>query len=135
MQREIGGRDVQSGIVKHAGVEYLGIIVGGVRVNAQRFSGAKTVRALILIPDRYPNLPPLGIYVDRPYSVDGTRHFVKRSYHGAPSLNSLGWYWWCHAIGGFDGKRQAGWRPTGDPTKGHNLATIMAAARVQFATA
>lgn len=132
LEREAGIRDIQKGIVKAGGVNYLGIIVGGLRVNAQRFNGAKTVRALILVPERYPNLPPLGVYVDRPYEVDGTRHFVRRGYHGAPTLEANGWYWWCHALGGFDGGHVGRWRPSGDPTMGHNLATVLVAARVQL---
>lgn len=133
--REIGGHGasgdrIKMGKVSVGGKEYIGVLVRGLGVNPRHFHGVKSVNALLLVPNNYPTAPPLGCYVDRPYKVDSS-HFVQGGYHGAPSLQDQGWRWFCHGVGGFDsGSRRSLWRPGARPEDGHNLASVLAAARV-----
>lgn len=131
--REVGSVQVSKGTVSVGGTTYLGVMLRGLRVDAARFGGSKSVGMLILLPPHYPCTPPLGVYLDRPYEMARSKHFVRKGGHGAPSLVKRGWYWYCHALGGFEGeKARKRWRPAGDPAGGHNLATVVAAARVSL---
>lgn len=133
LAREIGGGGdrVQTGLLRIAGKEYLGVIVKRLAVSPQRFPGNKSVKLPALLPLGYPMTPPVGVYVDLPYKVSGESHLTGKGYHGAPTLTDKGWYWYCHAMGGFDSSRsQQLWRPAAQPDQGHNLATIIATARV-----
>lgn len=135
LAREIGGRGtdgerIKVGRVRVGQREYTGVIIENLSVNPGSFGGVKSVRALLLLPPDYPRQPPIGVYVNRKHNV-ATPHFVHRGYHGAPTLKDKGWYWFCHGVGGLDaGTRRRLWRPAPEPADGHNLATVVAAARV-----
>lgn len=135
LAREIGGTGpdesrIKMGKVSLDGREYVGVIIEALAVNPAMFHGAKAVRALVLLPPEYPDVPPLGIYVNRDHVV-ASSHFVRKGYHGAPSLQNQGWRWFCHGVGTFDTtQRRTLWRPAANPHEGHNLATAVAAARV-----
>ena len=131
LEKELhGNASVKLGIVEVRGKEYLGVIVPGLRVNPERFGGIKAVSVLVLLPPEYPYVPPIGIYLDRPYDLDN-EHFSHLAGHGAPTLVESGWYWFCYAFGGFNGAAaRKAWRPKPRPEDGHNLATVIAAARV-----
>ena len=123
---------IQLGQINIKNVNYIGLIARGLPVNPALFSNNKTVSLLILIPPQYPTLPPLGVYVDRPYKMKST-HFVQRGYHGAPSLEKRGWRWFCSSFGGFSDKQRGNaWKPSNDITSGHNLATVLVGARVML---
>ncbi|NTW98390.1 MAG: hypothetical protein HGB35_00325 [Geobacteraceae bacterium] len=129
--REIGGQvhnRMKMGLVPAGGRQYLGVIIENLAVNPRRFGGAKAVRAMLLLPAEYPRLPPLGVYVNRQHEV-ASSHFVGKGYHGAPTLVDEGWYWFCHGVGGFDAVE---WKPAALPEDGHNLATVVAAARCRM---
>ncbi len=112
--------------------KYIGLIARGLPVNPACFGNHKSVSMLVLIPPQYPTLPPLGVYVDRPYQIK-SGHFVERGYHGAPSLEQSGWRWFCSSFGGFsDRSRGNAWRPSDDIVSGHNLATVLVGARVML---
>jgi len=134
LAKEIGGgvnERVQMGTLTIAGKEYLGVIVKRISVSPDRFPGHKSVKILMLLPQGYPMTPPVGVYVDLPYKVSGESHLTGKGYHGAPTLTEKGWYWYCHAMGGFDSNRSNQlWKPAAKPDQGHNLATIIAAARI-----
>ncbi len=135
LAHEIGGLGPSSDRVKIGGVvigtqRYLGVIIENLGVNPRCFFGTKSVRALLLLPPVYPRVPPLGIYVNRRHRVTST-HFIGRSTYGVPDLVNQGWYWFCHGVGSLDQPHlQALWRPAANPADGHNLATVVAAARV-----
>ncbi len=134
MAAEVGGNSVnsdriQAGKLSVGGKEYIGVIVRNLSVRPESFARqVKSVNALILVPGEYPRIPPLGIYVDQPYKA-ASSHFVHKGYYGAPSLHEKGWYWFCHGFGNFNSET-ASWHPTASPTEGHNLATVLAGARV-----
>jgi hypothetical protein len=92
--------------------------------------GVQRLKMLVLVPQDYPRIPPLGVYLDQPYDAE-SRHFTRAGYHGAPTLTSRGWYWFCTAFGDFDAPGVA-WRATPDPEDGHNLATVITGARVSL---
>lgn len=135
LAREIGAGRMEDrlslGSVRVDNREYLGIRVSGLPVPAENFGSVKSVNMLILLPENYPRVPPLGVYLDRPYKAKSS-HFVHRGYHGAPSLNERGWYWFCHAFGNFDNRGSA-WKPAPSPESGHNLATVVCGARISMA--
>ena len=62
---------------------------------------------------------------------EGDHHFTRQSYYGAPFLSDKGWYWYCVGLGGgFNRDRWLNsWRPTNNPEKGHNLATLFITAK------
>lgn len=123
---------IQMGQIKVKDTNYIGLMVRGLPVNPQCFSNHKTVSLLVLIPPQYPTLPPLGIYVDRPYKMK-SNHFVKKGYHGAPTLEDKGWRWFCSSFGGFTNEsRNNAWKPSNDIVSGHNLATVLVGARVML---
>lgn len=134
LAREIGGSGsdrIQMGLLTISSREYLGVIVKRVAVSPQRFPGNKSLKLLVLLPQGYPMTPPVGVYVDLPYKVSGESHLTGKGYHGAPTLTDKGWYWYCHAMGGFEARRSTQlWQPAAKPDQGHNLATVVAAARV-----
>ena len=139
MRVDLGGAAVEIGEVVVADKHYVGVIVSGLRVDAQRFSGAKEVNALLLLSADYPQVPPLGVYLNRPHTMQpvgalaGGRHFTGKGYHGAVSLQARGWYWYCHALGGWEARSaQQHWRPSARPAEGHNLATVITATRVSL---
>lgn len=128
LERE-AGRPVSLGnITDDQGTKRIGVLIRDVPVPPQLWGNVKAVKMLLLLPDQYPKVPPLGLYVDRPYEAESD-HFIHRPAHGAPSLVGRGWYWWCWAVGGF-GKNEHVWRPAGNPKDGHNLATVFWAGRV-----
>jgi len=130
----VGGERVKMGKVQIQANQYLGVIIKNLGVNPAIFQGVKSLNALLLLPESYPKTPPIGCYVDRPYTVQNS-HFVRTGYHGAPTLEAQGWRWFCHGVGGFSGQGQQGtWRPSPDPGDGHNLATVLAASRVAMNT-
>ena len=134
--RELGGTiPVQlgriSGSYNNQSADYIGVMMSGVPVDSKRFGGVKSVNMLVLLPPDYPRLPPIGVYLDKPYEMGDTSHFIHSAHHGAPELKKMGWYWYCHAMGGFhERKTHQSWRPTAHPESGHNLATVVVAARV-----
>lgn len=134
LAEKIGGKGhgnrITAGKVTVGQKDYIGIIIRDLAVNPQKFGFVRSVNMLVLVPDKYPAIPPLGIYLNQPYKVSSS-HFVGRGYHGAPSLEKKGWYWFCHSFGGFSQNQiKAAWRPAADPRKGHNLGTVVAAARI-----
>lgn len=109
------GSRVQAGRVTVGNIDYLGVIVRDLGVNPVNFGGVMRLNVLVLLPPDYPNIPPLGIYVDRPYNAKAG-NFVRKGYHGAPSLNEKGWYWFCSAIGEFEQRQmRAVWKPAANP--------------------
>jgi len=77
-------------------VEMKGIVLpNGVRTNA-----------MILLPDTYPLVPPIGFYIKNGAAVAGldTSHlYNKNTYHGAVNLSEHGWQWFCGIA--------EGWKP------------------------
>lgn len=122
---------ITSGVVRVDGLAYIGVIVRDIAVRAENFAGVKSVNMLALLPENYPRVPPLGVYLDRPYKATSS-HFVHKGYHGAPTLNNKGWFWFCHALGDFN-RSESAWRPGSVASEGHNLATVFCAARVSLA--
>jgi hypothetical protein len=140
MRVDLGAAAIEVGEVIVADKQYVGVIVSGLRVNAQRFSGIKEVKALLLLPLDYPRVPPLGVYLNRPHKLQsvtqhgvGGRHFTGKGLHGAESIQVRGWYWYCHALGAWHaGATQQHWLPKARSADGHNLATVLTAARVSL---
>lgn len=131
---EIGDRGhsgrISAGKVSVGSTDYVGVIIRDLAVNPEKFGHIRSVNMLVLLPINYPAVPPMGIYLNQPYNATSS-HFVIKGYHGAPSIEKEGWYWFCHSFGGFSREQiSATWRPTSDPKKGHNIATIVSAARI-----
>lgn len=133
LKSEFGYNGANSNLVKLGKVivqnaTYAGLVIKQVPVKPARFANkTRMVSLLILIPDKYPAVPPTGAYLDRPYDSESS-HFTQNGYHGAPTLVDKGWYWACFGMGS-NFNNNSGWRPTADPQVGHNLSTVFAAAR------
>ncbi len=68
-------------------------------------NGVKT-NAMVLLPDTYPLVSPIGFYIKNGAPVAGldTSHlYSKSAYHGAVNLSEQGWQWFCGIA--------EGWKP------------------------
>ena len=68
-------------------------------------NGVKT-NAMVLLPDTYPLVSPIGFYIKNGASVaslDTSHLFNKTVYHGAVNLSEHGWQWFCGIA--------EGWKP------------------------
>jgi hypothetical protein len=111
---------------------YTAILIKGMPLSSRKFAVSNT-DILFLLPLDYPRLPPIGCYLNYPWSTvgEGDHHFTRQSFYGAPFLAESGWYWYCVGLGGgFNHEVWLNsWRPTNNPEKGHNLATLFITAR------
>ena len=122
----LGGRSVVSTkAIERGGVPYLAVEVTNVRLNERKFNRTAG-KFLLLLPQRYPAIPPIGVYINYPYQLQpglDDHHLTGDAYYGAPDLRPAGWHWYClRQIGA------AAWRPGARPEDGHNLLTIYSAA-------
>jgi len=114
------------------GIHYTAILIKGMPLSSRKFTVSNT-DVLFLLPPDYPRLPPIGCYLNYPWTTvgQGDHHFTRQSYYGAPFLSDKGWYWYCLGLGGGFNRTQwlNSWRPSNQPEKGHNLATLFVTAR------
>ena len=112
--------------------QYTAVLIKGMSLSSQKFAVSNS-DVLFLLPPEYPRLPPLGCYLNYPWKTvgEGDHHFTRQSYYGAPFLNNEGWYWYCVGLGGGFNREKwlNAWRPSKQPEKGHNLATLFITAR------
>jgi hypothetical protein len=62
--------------------------------------------AMVLLPDNYPLVSPIGFYVKQgaaTANLDTSHLFEHRAYHGAVDLSEHGWQWFCGIA--------EGWKP------------------------
>jgi molybdopterin converting factor small subunit len=118
---------VELGLVKLDGRNWSGLILHNARLSPEKFNTSRG-KVLFLLPDDYPSRPPIGCYLNYAHNSSDS-HFTQRTYHGAPSMQAKGWYWYCVGIGGFDGYTSSSWRPARDPGEGHNLRRLVKATR------
>jgi len=81
-------------------------------------------KLLIVPPQDYPSIPPIGFYLNRKFHLKGGGsdvHATGRAYHGAPDLLRAGWYWYCVTIQNGPG----GWQPSADYRQPDNLFTFL----------
>ncbi len=113
-------------------VKYTAVLIKGMPLSSQKFKVSNT-DVLFLLPPDYPRLPPIGCYLNYPWSTvgEGDHHFTRQSYYGAPFLSEEGWYWYCVGLGGGfnDDVWLNSWRPRNNVENGHNLATLFVTAR------
>jgi len=113
-------------------INYIAILIKGMPLSSKKFKVSNT-DVLFLLPPEYPRIPPIGCYLNYPWSTvgQGDHHFTQQSYYGAPFLSDQGWYWYCIGLGGGFNRNQwlNSWRPSNQPEKGHNLATLFITAR------
>ncbi|BAZ08561.1 hypothetical protein NIES4071_03660 [Calothrix sp. NIES-4071] len=113
-------------------VKYTAILVKGMPLSSQKFTVSNT-DILFLLPPKYPQLPPIGCYLNYPWNTtgEGDHHFTRQSYYGAPFLSDEGWYWYCVGLGGGFSREVwlNSWKPSNQVDKGHNLATLFVTAR------
>lgn len=123
LQKRLGGRsNVRVQNLTVDGVTYSGVTVNAVRLNDQKY-GVTRGDLLILVPPTYPEVPPVGCYLNFKWKTED-RHFTQRAFYKAPDLKGRGWYWYCvHFRNMGDGS----WLPSPDPTKGHNLNMLYTA--------
>ncbi len=112
--------------------QYTAILVKGMPLSSQKFTVSNT-DVLFLLPPEYPELPPIGCYLNYPWNTtgEGDHHFTRQSYYGAPFLSGEGWYWYCVGLGGGFNREVwlNSWKPSSQVDKGHNLATLFVTAR------
>ncbi|MCX7595374.1 MAG: hypothetical protein N2235_16765 [Fischerella sp.] len=112
--------------------KYTAVLVKGMPLSSKKFKASNT-DVLFLLPPEYPRLPPIGCYLNYPWDTvgEGDHHFTRQSYYGAPFLSDEGWYWYCVGLGGgFNRDKWLNtWKPSHQPEKGHNLATLFVTAR------
>ena len=113
-------------------IQYTAVLIKGMSLSSSKFQVTNS-DILFLLPPDYPRLPPIGCYLNYPWSSvgEGDHHFTRQSYYGAPFLSEEGWYWYCVGLGGgFNRERWLNsWRPKKQPGNGHNLATLFVTAR------
>lgn len=111
---------------------FTAVLVKGMPLASNKFSVSNT-DILFLLPSQYPRIPPVGCYLNYPWSTvgEGDHHFTRQSHYGAPFLSEEGWYWYCVGLGGgFSQQRWLNaWKPSKNPAKGHNLSTLFVTAR------
>lgn len=111
---------------------YTAILIKGMPLSSSKFRVSHT-DVLFLLPPQYPRIPPVGCYLNYPWSTvgEGDHHFTRQSHYGAPFLSEEGWYWYCVGLGGgFSQQRWLNaWRPSKNPAQGHNLSTLFVTAR------
>ncbi len=112
--------------------KYTAVLIKRVALLSKKFTVSNT-DLLFLLPLNYPQLPPIGCYLNYPWKTvgQGDHHFTQQSHYGAPFLSDQGWYWYCVGLGGGFNKQHwsNAWRPATNPEKGHNLATLFITAR------
>ena len=84
----------------------------------------KQCNLLILLPQIYPDIGPLGFYVDKQIHLRGGQkepNAVGTGHHGAQDLTHLGWYWYCVTTS----NGQGGWRPSVNYWQPDNLVTFL----------
>jgi hypothetical protein len=117
--------------------KYTAVLVKGMPLSSKKFKASNT-DVLFLLPPEYPRLPPIGCYLNYPWDTvgEGDHHFTRQSYYGAPFLSDQGWYWYCVGLGGgFNRDKWLNtWKPSNQPEKGHNLATLFVTARYAINT-
>lgn len=115
-----------------SGLKYTAVLIKGMPLSSKKFKVSNS-DVLFLLPPEYPRIPPIGCYLNYPWSSvgEGDHHFTRQSHYGAPFLSDEGWYWYCVGLGGgFSQEKWANsWKPGSDPEKGHNLATLFVTAR------
>jgi hypothetical protein len=113
-------------------VRYTAILIKGMPLSSQKFTVSNT-DVLFLLPPEYPQLPPIGCYLNYPWNTtgEGDHHFTRQSYYGAPFLSDEGWYWYCVGLGGGFNREVwlNSWKPSQKVDQGHNLATLFVTAR------
>lgn len=111
---------------------YTAILIKGMALSSRKFTVSHT-DILFLLPIEYPRLPPIGCYLNYPWTTvgKGDHHFTRQSHYGAPFLSTEGWYWYCVGLGGgFNEDRWLNaWKPAKHAEAGHNLATLFVTAR------
>lgn len=114
------------------GIQYTAILIKRMPLSSSKFKVSNS-DVLFLLPSDYPRLPPIGCYLNYPWDTvgEGDHHFTRQSYYGAPFLSEEGWYWYCVGLGGGFNRDKwlNSWRPSNDPERGHNLATLFVTAR------
>jgi hypothetical protein len=125
-------KNIITGFKTVENVKYTAVLVKGMPLSSNKFKVSNT-DVLFLLPPDYPRLPPIGCYLNYPWSSvgEGDHHFTRQSYYGAPFLGDEGWYWYCVGLGGGFNRDKwlNSWRPSKKPENGHNLATLFVTAR------
>jgi len=113
-------------------VKYTAILIKRMPLSSEKFSVSNS-DVLFLLPPDYPQLPPIGCYLNYPWNTvgEGDHHFTRQSYYGAPFLSDEGWYWYCVGLGGGFSREVwlNSWKPSIQVNKGHNLTTLFVTAR------
>jgi hypothetical protein len=129
---EKAAKNIMVGTKTIEGVQYTAVLIKGMPLSFKKFAVSNS-DVLFLLPPEYPRLPPIGCYLNYPWKTvgQGDHHFTRQSYYGAPFLSDEGWYWYCVGLGGgFNLEKWLNaWRPSKQPEKGHNLATLFVTAR------
>lgn len=125
-------KNIIVGSKKIGEIQYTAILVKGMPLSSQKFKVSHS-DLLFLLPPDYPRLPPIGCYLNYPWTTigEGDHHFTQQSYYGAPFLSNEGWYWYCVGLGGGFNREKwlNAWRPSQQVDNGHNLATLFVTAR------
>lgn len=94
------------------------LIIPNYRLPERWHKIARTTALMVVFPDEYPALPPIGFYMkgDIPTSPNG--HFYQSTYHDAwQEPISQGWKWYCVYI------HNGAWKPASNWRYGDNLYT------------
>jgi len=136
LEKHLGSRSrVHHGPKTVGGVRYHAIVIENVSLRPQKF-GVTKAKILLLLPPAYPEAPPIGFYVDFPWTTKD-HHFTQMSYYGAPDLRAPdGYYWYCGGLGGgFSPETWSqAWRPGRIVQEGHNLVTLFVSAQTALNT-
>jgi hypothetical protein len=129
---EKAAKNIIVGFKTLGGIQYTAVLIKGMPLSSEKFAVSNS-DVLFLLPPEYPRLPPIGCYLNYPWKTvgEGDHHFTRQSHYGAPFLNDEGWYWYCVGLGGGFNREKwlNAWRPSKQPEKGHNLATLFITAR------
>src|SRR5579884_3580937 len=121
--------EVKAGTKTIGKQRFRAVLIKNVAVPPKRFDVTRT-DVLFLLPPEYPKLPPIGFYLNYKWTTTD-KHFILRGVHGAPSLETEGWYWYCGALmsQSSNGGLVRPWQPGSRADNGHNLVTLFAAAK------
>ena len=94
------------------------------RYRMPRIWQVREARLMILFPSAYPEMPPIGFYIDS-HVTSPNGHLFPQAHHGASAAPTMkGWKWYCAFVNG------GAWQPAyirnlNDWRRGDNLWTYM----------
>ncbi len=94
----------------------------------------KSAKLLLMLPDLYPIVPPIGFYLDEHLPLANGKadpFFVGYGAHGARDLRQDHWYWYCATA---QRTGRAAWRSSVDYQRPDNLLSFLAMAHDALAT-